>query len=131
MTSWLRLATGVVLVLHGLVHLWYVALAQGWVEFEEEMGWTGTSWLLSPVLSREVVLALASALYVLVALGFVVGGVGYVLGGDWWPTVVLGSAVLSAVVIVATWDGSFDRLVEKGAVGVLVDVVVAYLVLAR
>lgn len=36
----LRLGIGVFLALHGLVHLWYVVLSQGWVEVEDQMGTT-------------------------------------------------------------------------------------------
>jgi hypothetical protein len=38
MTTMLGLAVGVFLALHGLVHLWYVVLSQGWVEMEDAMG---------------------------------------------------------------------------------------------
>lgn len=116
-----RLLVGLFLALHGLVHLWYVVLSQGWVEVEEQMGWTGHSWLLSSGLPRETVLLLGSASYAVVTLGFVAGGLGYVLRQDWWPTVLAGAAVLSTVTIVALWDGEFDLLVEKGILGVLIN----------
>lgn len=38
---------GAFVVLHGLVHVWYVTLSQGLVEFQPEMGWSGRSWALS------------------------------------------------------------------------------------
>lgn len=123
------LALGVFLVLHGLVHLWYVVLSQGWVKIEEQMGWNGYSWLLSPILPTGTILSLASVLYVAVALGFVAGGVGYVLDRDWATTVLVATAALSTVVLLAMWDGKPDLLVEKGVLGVLINlVVVAYLV---
>lgn len=117
-----RLLGGLFLVLHGLVHLWYVVLSQGWVEVEEQMGWGGHSWLLSPFLAGETVLALASVLYVVVTAGFVIGGLGYTFRQDWWEVAVVAAAVLSTLVIVTMWDGRFELLVEKGAVGVLINV---------
>jgi hypothetical protein len=36
-----RVQSGVFIVLHGLVHVWYVTLSQRWVEFQPEMVWTG------------------------------------------------------------------------------------------
>ena len=40
---------------------------------------------------------------------------------------VIGAAVLSTLVIVTMWDGRFELLVEKGAVGVLINIgLVAY-----
>ena len=126
----LGFAVAVFLVLHGLVHLWYVVLSQGWVEMEDAMGWNGRSWLLSDLLTEETVLSLASVLYVLVAVGFLAGGVGYALDRDWATAVLVGAAVLSTVLLVAMWDGQFDLLVEKGVVGVAINVaVVAILVL--
>jgi hypothetical protein len=127
----IRLAAAVFLVLHGLVHLWYVVLSQGWVEVEEQMGWNGQSWLLSGILTERAILSLASVLYVVVALGFVVGGTAYALDRNWAPTVLVGVAVLSSVVLVTLWDGRPDLLVEKGVVGVLINVAVAYLLLFR
>ena len=131
MTTMLGLAVAVFLVLHGLVHLWYVVLSQGWVEMEDAMGWNGRSWLLSDLLGEGTVLSLASVLYVLVAVGFLAGGVGYGLGRDWATAVLVGAAVLSTVVLVAMWDGRFDLLVEKGVVGVAINVAVVALLVLR
>lgn len=118
----------VFLALHGLVHLWYVVLSQGWVQVEEQMGWNGHSWLLSSVLSTETLLPIASVLYGIVALGFVVGAAGVVWEQDWHTTVLVGAAVLSTLVLVALWDGEPTLLVEKGLVGVVINLgIVAYL----
>jgi hypothetical protein len=132
MTAVVGLAVAGFLVLHGVVHLWYVVLSQGWVEMEDAMGWNGRSWLLSNLLTEGTVLSLASVRYVLVAVGFLAGGVGYALGRDWATPVLVGAAALSTVVIVAMLDGRFDLPVEKGVVGVAINVaVVALLVLRR
>lgn len=125
-----RILVGVFLVLHGLVHLWYVVLSQGWVEVEDQMGWNGHSWLFSSVLPSETLLALASVLYVVVTIGFVLGGIGFALDVGWWPSLVVGAAVLSTVVLAAMWDGRFELLIEKGAAGVLINVGLVAAVLA-
>ncbi|SEP03763.1 hypothetical protein SAMN04487948_111113 [Halogranum amylolyticum] len=98
---------------------------------EDAMGWNGRSWLLSDLLAEGTVLSLASLIYVLVAVGFLVGGVGYGLGRDWATPVLVGAAVLSTVVLVAMWDGRFDLLVEKGIVGVAINVAVVGLLTLR
>jgi hypothetical protein len=115
------LAVGGFLSLHGLVHLWYVVLSQGWVELEDAMGWTGHSWLLSGSLPQETILLVASALYVVVTVGFVGGAVGIVLETTWATPVLIISAMLSTVVIVAMWNGTVELLVEQGVVGVLIN----------
>ena len=127
----LGLAVAVFLVLHGLVHLWYVILSQRWVEVEDAMGWNGQSWLLSDLLAEGTILSLASVLYVLVAVAFLAGGVGYGLSRDWATPVLVGAAVLSTVVLVVMWDGRFDLLVEKGVVGVAINVAVVALLVFR
>lgn len=109
------------LALHGLVHVWYAVSSQGWVDVEEAMEWNGESWVLSGVLPDGIVLGGASVLYAVVAAGFVAGASGYVLDTDWSTSVLVGSAVLSTVVLVVTWDGRFDLLVEKGIPGVFVN----------
>jgi hypothetical protein len=125
-----RVAAAVFLGLHGLVHVWYVVLSQGWVEIEEQMGWNGHSWLLSGVLEQGTILTLGSALYVLVTIGFVVGAIGLALRSAWWDPAVLAASVLSTLVILVLWDGGLDLLVEKGFLGVLINLgVVGYLLL--
>lgn len=128
----LRLGAAVFLALHGLVHLWYVVLSQGWVEIEDQMGWSGHSWLLSGVLEGETILGLGSILYILVTVGFVGGAVGLAIGSPWWEWTVIAASVLSSVVILALWDGEFTLLVEKGFVGVLLNVaIVAYVLFVK
>lgn len=131
MATLVQYGIAVFLALHGLVHGWYVVLSQGWVEAEDAMGWNGESWLLSGVFPESLILNFASVGYVVVAAGFVLGAVGYVLAAEWATPVLVGTAVLSTVVLLATWDGRFDLLVEKGVLGVFVNafVVVWLLVL--
>lgn len=131
MTAMLGLAVAVFFGLHGLVHLWYVVLSQEWVEVKDSMGWNGQSWLLSDLLAEGTILSLASVLYMLVAVGFLAGGVGYGLSRDWATPVLVGAAVLSTVVLIVMWDGRFDLLVEKGVVGVAINVVVVALLVFR
>jgi hypothetical protein len=113
---------GIFVFLHGLVHLWYVTLSQRWVAFTPEMGWTGESWLLSPLLGDGATRGLATALYSLATLGFLAGGIGVFARQDWWRPAVIGSAAVSAVIIILFWDGGLQKIVEKGLVGFLINV---------
>lgn len=119
------------LALHGLVHIWYVVLSNGWVEVEDQMGWNGHSWLLSSTLGSETILSLASVAYAVVTLGFLAGAVGLFLEEEWATPVLAGAAILSTLVLVVMWDGGTDLLVEKGIVGVLINAAIVYVLLVR
>ncbi|MGD2207148.1 MAG: hypothetical protein PVH17_10240 [Anaerolineae bacterium] len=112
---------GIFIVLHGLVHLWYVTLSQGLVEFQAEMGWTGESWLFSPLFGGAATRLLATVLYSLAAFSFVAGGVGFFAQWAWWRPVIIGSAAFSAVIILLFWDGGLQMIVEKGLIGFLIN----------
>jgi hypothetical protein len=58
----------------------------------------------------------------LATLGFVVGGIGVFARQDWWRPAVIGSAAVSAVIIILFWDGGLQKIVEKGLVGFLINV---------
>lgn len=117
-----RILLGIFIILHGLVHLWYFTLSQRLVPFEPEMGWTGRSWLLTDILGDNTARTIASVLFVLATLGFVAGGVGYLADLAWWRTVLIVSAVLSAVTTLIFWDGSAQYIVQKGLLGFLIDI---------
>jgi hypothetical protein len=113
---------GVFVVLHGLVHLWFVSLSQRLVAFQPEMGWSGTSWLFTNLLSDGATRLLASGLYVLVTLAFAVSGVGIFLRADWWRPLLIASAICSSAIILLFWDGSLQLVINKGLLGLLINV---------
>ncbi|MGD1995148.1 MAG: hypothetical protein PVH62_00090 [Anaerolineae bacterium] len=125
----LRLLIGVFVVLHGLVHLWYVVLSQRLIEFQPEMGWTGRSWIFSPLLGDAAARLVASVLYVLATIGFVAGGLGLLIRQEWWRSVVVGSAALSTAIVILFWDGSVNLVVQKGLIGLLINVAILVVVL--
>jgi hypothetical protein len=118
----MRLLIGIFITLHGLVHLWYFTLSQRLVPFQPEMGWTGRSWLLTGILGEDAARTVASALFVLATVGIVAGGVGYLANQEWWRTLLIVSAALSAATILLFWDGSAQYIVQKGLLGFLIDV---------
>ena len=126
-----RWALGIFIVLHGLVHLWYLTLSQGLVEFQAEMGWTGSSWLLSAFLGDPALRWLATALYTVATLGFLAGGLGLVAQQDWWELITIAAAAISAVTIVLFWDGGTQMLVQKGLIGFLIDITILTVLVLR
>ena len=126
-----RWALGIFIVLHGLVHLWYLTLSQGLVEFQAEMGWTGRSWLLSAFLGDPALRWLSTALYAVATLGFLAGGLGLVAQQDWWELITIAAAAISAVTIVLFWDGGTQMLVQKGLIGFLIDITILTVLVLR
>jgi hypothetical protein len=108
------------IILHGLVHIWYVVLSLRLVPFQPEMGWSGESWLLSGMLGDEKARSLAAILYLLATLGFVVAGIGMLTKGGWFRPVMILSAALSSVAIILYWDGNPSLLVQKGLLGFVI-----------
>ncbi len=120
----LKVLSGIFVVLHGLVHLWYVVLSFGLVEFQPDMGWTGESWLLTGPLGEPAARSLAGILYAVASVVFVAGGVGIFAGADWWRSLLMGSAIFSSVLVLLYWDGGMDMIVQKGLVGLLINIAV-------
>jgi hypothetical protein len=120
----LRSLIGVFIVLHGLVHMWYITLSQGLVAFKPEMGWTGNSWVFTNLIGGAATRSLASVLYILATLGFIAGGIGIFVQQTWWRPVLMGSAVFSAAIILLFWDGNTQMLVQKGFLGLLINLAI-------
>lgn len=125
----LKFSLGLFIILHGLVHLWYVALSQRLVEFQPEMGWSSRSWLFTDLLGDAATRSLASVLFIMATLGFVAAGVGILLSTSWWRLLLLGAALLSTAILLVLWDGSTQFIVEKGLIGLLINFVVIALML--
>lgn len=118
------LVYGLFLILHGLVHLWYVTLSQRWVAFQPDMGWTGNSWLFTNLLGDGTTRILATMVFSVATLAFVIGGIGVFAQSEWWSAVVIGAAAISGVGILLFWDGSSGMLVQNGLLGLVIDIAV-------
>ena len=125
----MRILFGILIILHGLIHVWYVVLSQGWIAFQEEMGWTGKSWLLTGALGKNLTLSLATVFYGLSAITFVVTGIGIISGQSWYRPWSITAASLSIFSILIFWDGHFQMPVEKGLLGFLASLAVLILLL--
>jgi hypothetical protein len=93
------------------------------------MVWPDGSWAFSKLLGNDATRWLASISYALAALGFVIGGIGVLVGQAWWRPVVVGSAAFSAVIIFLFWDGKMRKLDDQGLIAVLINVAILVSVL--
>ena len=125
----MNILSGIFLILHGLVHFWYVTLSQGWVEFQADMGWTGQSWLVSAFLPQSASSFAATILYALGGMALAASGVGLLAQSEWTRLLLLSSAGISTATILIFWDGSTEMLVQKGFLGLLINLVIIGVVL--
>lgn len=127
----IKIIIGVFIILHGLVHVWYFILSQKLVEFRPEMGWTGESWVLKNILKEKTILSMASLSFILVALMFVISGIGFLSSTGWWKGLVVITSVLSSLVLLLFWDGRIQQIVEKGAIGLAINIFILIVVIFR
>lgn len=117
-----RFFIGTFIALHGLVHLWYFTLSRGLVAFKPEMGWSGRSWLFSPLLGSAATRSLGSILYVVATVAFVSGAIAFLTRAGWAAVLLSGAALLSSVLILLFWEGGLEMWMQKGLIGLLINV---------
>jgi hypothetical protein len=93
------------------------------------MAWPDGSWAFSKLLGEGATRWLAGIACVLAAVGFVAGGIGIFLGQAWWRPLVVGSAAFSAAIFVLFWNGKLEKLANKGAIAILINVAILVAVL--
>ena len=120
---------GVFLALHGLVHLLYFGQSRRIFELQPGMVWPDGSWAFSRLFGNETTRLLASILLVLAAVSFVVGGAGILLRSAWWRLTTVITATLSSVIYILCWDGEWQNLHDKGAIGILINLAILAAVL--
>lgn len=125
-----RIAFGIFVVLHGLVHLLYCGHSARLFELQPGLAWPDGSWALARLVANQASRTLASVLLVIAAAGFALGGVGVLVQQAWWRPMVVAAAAFSTVIYVLFWDGTFRDLADKGAVGILINVAILVSVLA-
>jgi hypothetical protein len=117
----LRLIVSLFVAWHGLVHLLYFAQSRRLFELRAGMVWPDGSWAFTKLLGAEATQSLAGLLCILAGAAFVAGGLGALLGQNWWRVPIVVGAVCSAVTFGLFWDGKLQSLTGSGLIGVLID----------
>jgi uncharacterized membrane protein YphA (DoxX/SURF4 family) len=125
----LRVAFGLFIVLHGLVHLLYFGHARRLFELQPGMAWPDGSWAFAKVLGEDATRTVASIAMIVAAVAFLAGGAAVLLKGGWWRPALVGAAGFASVVFVLLWDGQFQNLDDKGGIGLLINVAILVAVL--
>ena len=120
----LYIILGVFLILHGAVHIWYVAMARGLITADADTIWNGRSWLLTRRVGDQTTMTFATIVFSAIALVFAVAGIALVAQQEWFSTWAITGSILSIAAIVCFWDGKPDHPVEKGLLGIILDVAI-------
>jgi hypothetical protein len=102
MPDLIRLGLALVVFAHGVGHLLFLAPVIGLGNWAEQ---TGESWILTSAIGEPATRVIATILWSAVIVLFVAGVAGFLGGTEWWRTVTIAAAALSAVGIVAFWGG--------------------------
>lgn len=127
----LQFIAGIFIVLHGLVHLLYFGQSFRLFELQPGMLWPDGSWAFSKLLGDKGTRLLTSLACVLLAIAFVAGGIGLLLGQSWWQPVVIVSAACSSILFILLWNGKMQKLDNQGGVGLLINIAILIAVLLQ
>jgi len=119
-----KFVIGALIVLHGLVHLFYFGQSRRLFELQPGMVWPDKSWVFSAHMGDEVIRSLANISCLLAAAGFVAGGSGMVMGWTWWRAMVMGVAVFSTSFYILFWDGTGQKLADQGGIALLINIAI-------
>ena len=125
----MRYLFGIIIVLHGLVHLLYFGQSKKYFELKPRMLWPAGSWVFSRLLGNEAARNLASISLILAAMGLIFGGIGILASQAWWRPVVVAAAAFSSIVYLVFWNGSMQNLDTQGAIGILINAAILVAVL--
>lgn len=121
---------GIFLILHGLVHLLYFGLSRKLFDLGQPLaGWPERSWLFARFVDGATTQRVASFFFLISVLIFAIAGFSVLLRAEWWQTGLIVAAVVSSLTIFAFWDGTLQRLPDKGFVGILINVALVAVVL--
>ncbi len=120
MRPWLRYLVALLVAMHGFV---YLNAARGVLPVFQ--AWKGTSWLLGDALSADALKRLSLALWAVAGVGTIAAAIAFAFSGPaaWRPLAVAASAVGVASFLVF-WDGRAERLVDEGAIGAVLSLVI-------
>ena len=120
----IRVIAGVLLLLHGLVHLLYFGQSARLFELKPGMIWPDGSWAFSKLLGEKGTRTLASIFCIIAAIGFMIGSAGIFFGQSWWRMAAVVSAAFSGILYILFWNGRLQNLDGQGFVGLLIDVAI-------
>jgi len=125
-----RIAFGIFVIFHALVHAMYVGQALRWFELRPGLTWPDGSWVLSSLSDTGVRLFAALSIG-LCSLTMIVGATGYLANASWGGWVVIASAALMSVIHALLWSGAWAQFGDHGGYGVIINIAIIAIILAQ
>jgi uncharacterized YccA/Bax inhibitor family protein len=121
MDTWLRYLIGFVVLCHGFI---YVGV--GWLLPDAVKEWQGRSWLLGSTVTDGWLNAVVVTVHVVAGMLTMACAVAIAFAPaypGWWRPLAMGAAIVGLAAFAVFWDGQTSLLVEEGAIGALVSII--------
>ncbi len=128
MPPWLQYLIAFVVGCHGVTYIIFGIVAPGTVK-----EWRGTSQMLGTVLTGEGLERAVLVLHVAAGIALLTCGVAIAFAASapgWWRPLAVVGAASGLAGFVAFWDGQAHRVVEEGAIGAAISMVLLVSALA-
>lgn len=120
----MRLFIGILIILHGLIHLLYFGQSMRFFELQPKMVWPDDSWLFSKLLNVKTLRMVTGILCIMAAIGFVISGAGVIFSPKWCLLLTTGVVVFSDLIFILFWDGRWHNLANQGGYSFLINAVI-------
>lgn len=124
----MRLFIGLLILLHGLVHLLYFGQSLRYFELQPKMNWPDDSWVFSKLLNIKTLRMLTGILCIVATIGFVISGTGIIFLPKLWFEISLGAVIFSDLVFILFWDGRWHNLANQGGYSFLINAVIIIII---
>lgn len=121
----MKILFGIILILHGLVHLLYFGHSLRYFELKPGMIWPDEAWAFSAVKPASLH-KVAGAACIMIALLFVSAAIMLFFGSTLWRPVVVIASVLSSMLYLFFWNGQFKNLDGQGGVAVVINFMILF-----
>ncbi len=120
----MNILLGILLILHGLVHLLYAGQSLRFFDLRPGMVWPDKSWIFAKWVRVSHLRGLIAVALVLATIWFLIAGMGLILQQVLQLLALAGAAIFSSAIFLLAWDGKFQSLDDQGGIGLLINLAV-------
>jgi hypothetical protein len=118
----LKTIFGILIILHGFVHLLYFGHSARYFELQPGLTWPDGAWLLSRIFNQSVLRNIAGISMIISAFTQIVGGASFLFRQEWARVLIIIGAVISSLAFFLCWNGRFQGMADQGWFGILINV---------